>query len=107
MSNLTHDEVIDIYVRKYGHSAKNVMLYLINEQDFIEAWDSKVGEEIMHMIIEDTQNSLNKIMSKLATADNGNAMDQKLVALNADYQAGLRFITRVRDRINAYNKKKL
>ena len=97
------EEIIQRYVKKHGNKAKEVPQYLAKEQPFIEAISSEMGAQIMSMIIEDTNNSLKQFMDKMSEG----VSPTELVTINADYQAGLRFIKRVQNRINNYSKYKI
>lgn len=102
------DDYVELYVKKHGlEGAKAVIAYLTKEEPFMEAIQSEVGGHFLAMVVADTNNTLTEFMNKLAVEGEHKTMNSELVTLKADYQAGMRLIQRVRDRILRYQKEQL
>jgi len=104
---MTADEVIQQYVKQYGRNAKAVLEYLAREAPFVEAMETKIGQYVLGMVIEDTNMHLQNFISALTVEEGSQKLNESLVTMKHDYKAGMRLLNRIRDRINEFNKKKL
>lgn len=85
---------IDEFKKKHGSAIAGRLLSSLGKQrQFMQAWDTPIGKEILGLVIPLAEEKLDKIINESA--------DDKD---KADYRAYMRILTLFRDRINSYYK---
>lgn len=85
-------EDIEKFGKKHGTNVTSRLLSSLGKnQQFVQAWDSPVGKEILGVIIPLAEAKLDKIIDESAEDTD-----------KADYRAYMRILTVFRDKINTY-----
>lgn len=88
------DEAVNRYQQKYGKRAAETLSILGKRVDFVQAFENKLGQELLADAIERIQYLLEKVYNEEATD-----IDR------ADMRAYKRIVDRWVNRINDYNNK--
>ena len=85
-------EDIERFGKKHGTNITSRLLSSLGKnQQFIQAWESPVGKEILGIVIPLVEEKLDKIIAETAEDTD-----------KADYRAYMRVLTVFRDKINTY-----
>ncbi|MCK5612187.1 hypothetical protein KAR91_60505, partial [Candidatus Pacearchaeota archaeon] len=104
---LTNEEVIALYVQKYGKGAKNVINWLAKEQHFVDAISTELGQQVMSAHTDRAAKCFDAYHSALATEDDISKLSMETVMARAEYNVCLKIIADVQARINKYNKTRI
>jgi hypothetical protein len=104
---LTKEEIIQLYVKKYGKNAQDVLNWLGREQPFITAIETELGQEIMSSHIDMANESFNRFRSLIPENEDITKLNAKTIIALAEYNTCLRIIQKVTARINKFNKTKI
>ena len=105
--SLTKEEIIQLYIKKYGKKAQDVINWLSRESKFIDAIETEVGQEIMSSHVDMANESFNRFRSLIPENEDITKLDVKTIIALAEYNVCLKIINKVTTRINNYYKTKL
>jgi len=86
------EEDIQRYTRKRGQeNASRLLSILGKDRQFLNAWESPVGQELMNQLLIEAESFLEKIIQDEATPEE-----------KAEFRVIRRWLTKVAGKINAY-----
>lgn len=94
----TKTEITEEHIRRYAakHGAKiasKLLSVLGKNKQFLNAWESPIGQELMSQLLLDAEGLLDKIIEDKATPEE-----------KAEFRVIRRWLSRVESRITAYDK---